>query len=65
MDVSNLHACGHVTPATCHVNLKVPGERSFAVDNSGHWNFSNWSTNKGVMDILREGYNQKNPKIVL
>ena len=46
-------------------DLKVPGERSFAVANSRHWNFSNWSSNKGVMAILREGYNQKNQKIAL
>ena len=40
-------------------DLKVPGESLGAVDNSRHWNFSIWSTNKGVMAILVEGYNHK------
>ena len=47
-----------MTRATWH--LKVPGESLGAVDNSRHWNFSIWSTNKGVMAILVEGYNAKN-----
>ena len=47
-----------MTRATWH--LKVPGYRSFAVDDFRHWNFSIWSTNKGVMVILVEGYNYKN-----
>ena len=37
-------------------DLKVYGESLGAVDNSMHWNFSIWSTNKGVMAILVEGY---------
>ena len=43
-------------------DLKVPGESLGAVDNSRHWNFSIWSTNKGVMAILVEGCNSKNEK---
>ena len=54
------HICGHVTRGTW--NLRVPGERSFVVDDSRHWNFSIWSTNKGVMAILVEGCNSKNEK---
>ena len=52
--LTSSHVCGHVTRATWH--LKVPGDRSFAVDDFRHWNFSIWSTNKGVMAILVEGY---------
>ena len=47
-----------MTRGTWH--LKIPGESLGAVDNSRHWNFSIWSTNKGVMAILVEGYNAKN-----
>ena len=50
----------HLTRATWH--LKIPGESLGAVDNSRHWNFSIWSTKKGVMAILVKGYNQRNPK---
>ena len=32
-----LITCGHAMR-----DLKIPGERSFAVDNSGHWNFQIW-----------------------
>ena len=56
--LTSSHVCGHVTRATWH--LKVPGDRSFAVDDFRHWNFSIWSTNKGVMVILVKGYNEKN-----
>ena len=56
--LTSSHVCGHVTRATWH--LKVPADRSFAVDDFRHWNFSIWSTNKGVMAILVEGYNAKN-----
>ena len=52
--LTSSHVCGHVTRATWY--LKVPGYRSFAVDDFRHWNFSIWSTNKGVMAILVEGY---------
>ena len=48
----------HLTLATWH--LKIPGESLGAVDNSRHWKFSIWSTNKGVMVILvGGGYNPK------
>ena len=56
--LTSSHVCGHVTRATWH--LKVPADRSFAVDDFRHWNFSIWSTIKGVMAILVEGYNYKN-----
>ena len=56
--LTSSHLCGHVTRATWL--LKVPADRSFAVDDFRHWNFSIWSTNKGVMAILVEGYNAKN-----
>ena len=36
--LTSSHVCGHVTRATWH--LKVPGDRSFAVDDFRHWNFS-------------------------
>ena len=38
-------------------DLRVPGESLGAVNNSRHWNFLIWSTNKGDMAILVEGYN--------
>ena len=52
--LTSSHVCGHVTRATWY--LKVPADRSFAVDDFRHWNFSIWSTNKGVIVILVEGY---------
>ena len=49
-----VHIPGHMTRPMW--DLKVTGESLGAVDNSRHWNFSIWSTNKGVMAILVEGY---------